>query len=177
MLFISELNQPKQISEGKNSLKLKIFGILILTILVLPIIISSTGEGAVLGASESESQILNQSTINSISVFENTSTNTQPSSISSGVAETISEDTTDQEKLLTGKVIFSDEQKIPVISNKIPLGKEFKVTSKNSKLDLVVNETKAIEQEAILSVSKPLFIELGGNPSLEKSIFVEVELD
>lgn len=165
-------NSNHSFNPQPSGLKQRIFGILALAILVLPILIGTANQSMVLGVSENDGEVAPSDQ------------NTNPSMISSGVSEEIEQGVATQSvaiinepKTLTGQIAFADEQKAPSFNSKLPLGKEVKIVTKQSKLDLVVNQNTNDDQKELAVVSKALFIELGGDPKTEKTILAEIEVE
>ena len=162
--------------------KTKIFSLILLTLLALPVILGpqKTG-GQVLGASESQDSKSNFPTIN----FSNPLNTNQSSEssvpkqssigqIASGASEIVANDDTKTAlKVVKGRVIWEDNAKFKVISDKFPKGSGIQVKYNDKTYPLVIEDSRILSSDTILVVNKDTFIKLGGNPETSSSIEVE----
>lgn len=173
------------------SLKTKLFSLVIVGLLILPILISPSKTGQVLGVNDqatgsvggdtsSSEQNNNQKTADSGTTQTNSEILKQAKvgEIASGVRDVKNEDnsTAPVPASLTGKIIWDENVKTPVSTDKFGLGSSIKVVNGDKTLKLVVSNTRILSTDTILVLDKKTFLALGGD--LEKGeLTAEVSVD
>ncbi len=154
-------------------IKTKVFSLIVLLLLALPIVLGTQNSGGqVLGASEN-----NQTgSISAANTNQSTAIPIQGriGEIASGASEVVSADTAEASKVFKGRVIWEDNAKWKVVSDKFPKGSGIEVKFNGKAFPLVVEETRILSSDTTLVVNKETFIKLGGDP--ETSSYIEVEV-
>lgn len=156
------------------NMKTKIFSLMVLLLLALPIVLGTqNSEGQVLGASENSQpptgSITNQAASNSAPI----PIQSRIGEIASGASEVVSENTPTS-KVFKGRVIWEDNAKFSVISDKFPKGSGVQVKFNNKTYPIVIEDIRILSSDTVLVVNKDTFLKLGGNPEVDSSIEVEV---
>ena len=174
------------ISKICMSFKTKLFSLIIVGLLLLPIFISPQKTGQVLGTREgvqpevsSNPQPGSQITSNTESKIQNdTLRQAKVGEIGSGIRDVKSAETQAQSPVtFKGKAIWDANAKSSVATDKFSLGSGIKVVRGGKTLDLVVGSGRVLATDTILVLDKKSFVGLGGNPETDNQIEVEVWLD
>ncbi|MEM1312607.1 MAG: hypothetical protein AAGF07_04045 [Patescibacteria group bacterium] len=149
------------------SIKTKILSLLILGLLLLPSILGPRTGGSVLGVLDSRQDEKSTSPAeNEVKVGE----------IASGAFETrVFKSNQSQQESMKGKVIWDENAKSPVVTDKFSLGQSLKVNTGSSSYSLIVSDVRVLSENTLLVLDKNTFIELGGNPSMQDSMTVSVK--
>jgi hypothetical protein len=170
------------------NIKTKLFSLIILAILVLPVFINPPKSGNVLGVSETKNATPEQSTTQTnqppvslgslLSKPQETPQNQPQDSnalyklkdISSGIRDTKKKNSNQRE--MTGKIIWDANAKSSAISDKFSLGSGIRLTYGTNVVNVVVGEVRVLSPDTIMIVDQKTFAQLGGN--LEKDISIDV---
>lgn len=184
---------------SKSGLRTKVFSLLLLALLIVPAILISPvrDNSAVLGVSENlemqpqiGGQIINNPAPNSQkpksaenfdlnNLFATDSAKAKTAKIGeigSGAQEIRNVDK-DEAKSITGKVIWDENARTGIATDKFPLGSSIKVNYNKKDVFLVVGDTRVLASDTVLVVNREAFVKLGGNPDKENKITVTVSLD
>lgn len=158
--------------------KTKVFSLIVLVLLALPIFIGpQKNAGQVLGTSENQSSVYSSPEKNSPNFdLINSSPQLKQSKIGeigSGASEVVSKNVVVGAKIYKGRVIWEDNAKGKVVSDKFPKGSGIQVKYNQNTVPLVVEDSRILSSDTVLVVNKETFIKLGGNP--ETASFIEVE--
>jgi hypothetical protein len=159
--------------------KTKIFSLLVLILLFLPIVINPQRSGQVLGTSETEEQ----------SSFFNFQQNNQEAvvpaqseiasrtgGIASGVRTTPNDSPIDTNEVFVGKAIVNMNTSLVATSDKFPLGTSVKVRSGDIDINIVIQGRSVLSGDTLLVLNQETFEKLGGNPS-EGSVDIQVTIN
>lgn len=186
----------------KTGLRTKIFSLLLLALLIVPAILINPARdnSAVLGVSENlESPVMNQKSVDNFNPinqnpkFTDQKTNdnftldglfnsgekakvAKIGQIGSGAQEIKTVDK-DESKSITGKVIWDENVRTGIATDKFPLGSSVKVNYNKKDSFLVVGDTRVLASDTVLVVNRDVFVKLGGNPNKENKVTVTVSLD
>jgi len=182
----------------KSGLRTKVFSLLLLALLIVPAILISPvrDNSAVLGVSENlemqpqiGGQIVNNSNqealkpkpaenfdLNNLFTPESKAKTAKIGEIGSGAQEIRNVDK-DEAKSITGKVIWDENARTGIATDKFPLGSSIKVNYNKKDVFLVVGDTRVLASDTVLVVNREAFVKLGGNPDKENKITVTVSLD
>jgi hypothetical protein len=120
--------------------KTRVLSFLLVLLLSIPFVFAPSRQGDVLGAVEDRSG--------------------QGGQIAGGVVD----NTEDEEKKITGKAIWSEDNNAKLKTDKFNLSTGLTITHKDVSLNLVVEEKLAdLDEEVLLVLDKKTFQELGGN--------------
>lgn len=177
--------------------KTKIFSLIALSLLVLPVFLAPQRNGQVLGAREGSVQTSDEMTNvdraragitpaaqGSVSrsqedqVFvEEIPKSVKLGEIGSGVRSVRALDETENStQIYSGKAIWNKEAKVAVSTDKFPLGESIKATAGDKSMSLVVQSRPILSTDTILVLDTKTFQELGGDPE-RGEIQVQVTLD
>jgi hypothetical protein len=170
------------------NIKTKLFSLIILGILVLPVFINPPKSGNVLGVlekkgsvTESQSEIRqnNTSTLGSILLNQQTEVSpSQPEQAPNKAIKDISSGIRDIKKKISapkeyrGKIVWDANAKYPAISDKFGLGSGVKVVNGGSTINVVVGDVRVLSPDTLMVVDNKTFTQLGGNPEKDLSIDV-----
>jgi hypothetical protein len=167
------------------SLKTRLFSLIIVGLLLLPIFIGPQRNGQVLGTREdtqvSQTPATEKNTDKGTNIDLPTETvdslrQVKVGEIASGIRDV--RDTQEvAPQVLKGKAIWDANARSSVVTDKFSLGTGIKVKRGGKTLDLVVGGTRVLAVDTILVLDKKSFIELGGDPEKDNQIEVEVTLD
>jgi hypothetical protein len=164
--------------------KTKLFSLVIVCLLILPVLINPQRSGKVLGTNERGGQIggsvspsveqaadKNTPTSNTnltVSEVKNINTEIPKQSrigeIGSGIRDVRTVETPkNQGQIITGKAIWDENAKSSVSTDKFSLGSGIKVTFNDKTLSLVVGNSRILSSDTILVLDKKTFQELGGD--------------
>jgi hypothetical protein len=187
----------------KTGLRTKIFSLLLLALLIVPAILINPvkDNSAVLGVSENleSPAMLNQKSVENFnSINQNQKLTDQKTNdnftldglfntgekakvakigqIGSGAQEIKTVDK-DESKSITGKVIWDENVRTGIATDKFPLGSSVKVNYNKKDSFLVVGDTRVLASDTVLVVNRDTFIKLGGNPDKENKVTVTISLD
>ena len=155
------------------NLKAKMFTLLIIGVLSIPIMFGGNSGGQVLGVNEdlTDTSRLSSNFSNPFASNEKTVKTSQLGSIASG----ISDDTTDDDvQILEGEIVWDGNTKIPVASDKFEIGQGLQIVTETGTFNLVVGDKRLLSSSTLLVVDESTFVELGGDPSKQDSISVVV---
>lgn len=191
------LNLQAKIDQ-KKVFRTKIFSLFLLALLIIPaILVSPVRQNAtVLGVSENinesessfvvpknreiESKATSSSDNFDLGNFfgpDNTKAKTSKiGQIGSGAQEVRAIDK-DETKAISGKVIWDENARSAVSTDKFPLGSSIKVNYNQKDIYLVVGDTRVLSSDTVLVVNRETFVKLGGNPEKENKINVNISLD
>jgi hypothetical protein len=161
--------------------KTKIFSLIVLVLLALPVILGTQRSGGqVLGTSENNENGTSFPNINIPNPLSGGASEAKPQAkpsklgeIGSGAREIVTADTTSSPKTLKGNVVWEDKIKSKVISDKFPKGAGIIVNYDGKSIPLVVDDSRILSSDTVLVVDKDTFIKIGGNP--ETSLTIEIE--
>lgn len=148
----------------------RLFGLIILGLLFLPIFLSTPNKsGQVLGTRESNDDVGENT--GGINIFRNNSQEgeaavAKPSKIGeigSGVRATRESETVVKAQETSGIAILDTNTVIPVSSDKYQLGSSIQVTSNSTSLNLVVQGRSVLSTNTILVLDTKTFESLGGD--------------
>jgi hypothetical protein len=181
------------------NIKTKLFSLIILSVLVLPVFINPPKSGGVLGAFEDKnvetqsqtspnSNQISTSSIGSVLLNQNKQeaqqTENQVQEQSSGVKlKDISSGIRDIKKKvnapieLRGKIIWDANTKSSAVSDKFALGAGVRVAFNGKSTDVVIGDNRVLSPDTIMIVDQKTFILMGGNPELQQSIDVMASLE
>lgn len=179
------------------NIKTKLFSLIILSVLVLPVFINPPKSGGVLGAFEDKNvETQSQTSPNSISTSsigsvllnqnkqEAQQTENQVQEQSSGAKlKDISSGIRDIKKKvnapieLRGKIIWDANTKSAAVSDKFALGAGVRVAFNGKSTDVVIGDNRVLSPDTIMIVDQKTFILMGGNPELQQSIDVMASLE
>jgi hypothetical protein len=170
------------------NVKTKLFSLIILAVLVLPVFINPPKSGSVLGVLEKkgsvveaqpETQQTNNSSLGSILLNQQSEA---PASgqekIPTKVVKDISSGIRDIKKKITppkeyrGKIVWDANAKYPAISDKFGLGTGVKVVNGATVANVVVGDVRVLSPDTLMIVDNKTFTQLGGN--LEKDLSIDV---
>jgi hypothetical protein len=170
------------------NVKTKLFSLIILGILVLPVFINPPKSGNVLGVLEkkgsvaeaqSEIQQTNNSSLGSILLNQQAETPANESEKTpTKVVKDISSGIRDIKKKITapkeyrGKIVWDANAKYPAISDKFGLGTGVKVVNGSTVANVVVGDVRVLSPDTLMIVDNKTFTQLGGN--LEKDLSIDV---
>lgn len=203
--IITETKTVEKNSENttpKTGLRTKIFSLLLLALLIVPAILINPikDNSAVLGVSENleSSPKINEQTVENFDqktknqkLTEKTNNNfnldglfnsgekakvAKIGQIGSGAQEIKTVDK-DESKSITGKVIWDENVRTGIATDKFPLGSSVKVNYNKKDSFLVVGDTRVLASDTVLVVNRDVFVKLGGNPDKENKVTVTVSLD
>ncbi len=80
-------------------------------------------------------------------------------------------------KAISGKVIWDENARSAISTDKFPLGSSIKVNYNKKDIYLVVGDTRVLSSDTVLVVNRETFVKLGGNPEKENKINVNISLD
>ncbi len=171
------------------NIKTKLFSLIILAILVLPVFINPPKSGSVLGVNETKNttetqetnqtnpapvnlgSLLSQPTSSTIQTqSENSNSLYKLKDISSGIRDTKKKNNT--QKTMNGKIVWDASAQSSAISDKFSLGSGVKLTYGSNTVDIVVGEIRVLAPDTIMIVDQKTFTKLGGN--LEKDVSIDV---
>jgi hypothetical protein len=143
---------------NKFSWSSRIFGVALLTLIIVPFAINQSNRGSVLGVNEDLSQATQNST---------------EGSIAGGVIE--NRMTADYEevdpKVYEGKIKLDIEASINLSTNLYSLASEVKLSHQENTVDTIVGQSNLELPEGYIAiVDTDTFIKLGANPELETEI-------
>ena len=204
---MSETKNPEKTSENLNPqakidqkkvFRTKIFSLFLLALLIIPaILVSPVRQNAnVLGVSENINEIESNFVVPKNNEIESKATsnsdnfdlgnffgpdNTKAKTskigqIGSGAQEVRAIDK-DETKAISGKVIWDENARSAISTDKFPLGSSIKVNYNQKDVYLVVGDTRVLSSDTILVVNRETFVKLGGNPEKENKINVNISLD
>lgn len=145
--------------------KTKILGLVLISLLVLPVLLAPKQTGSVLGINENK--------------IQPTTAEQKIGQIGGGTIEDtrLIDKNSSKPKTLQGKAIWDENSKSQVSTDKFNLGSGIKVSTKSNSLDLVVGDVRVLSLDTLLVLNKDTYIKLGGNPTTDKSIDVTVVLN
>jgi hypothetical protein len=170
------------------NVKTKLFSLIILGILVLPVFINPPKSGAVLGVLEKKDSVVesqqqevqnNTSSLGSILLNQETENvaaqqekipNKAVKDISSGIRDIKKKISTPKE--YRGKIVWDANAKYPAISDKFGLGTGVKVVNGGTSANVVVGDVRVLSPDTLMVVDNKTFTQLGGNPEKDLSIDV-----
>jgi hypothetical protein len=170
------------------NVKTKLFSLIILGILVLPVFINPPKSGAVLGVLEKKDSVVesqqqevqnNTSSLGSILLNQETENvaaqqekipNKAVKDISSGIRDIKKKISTPKE--YRGKIVWDANAKYPAISDKFGLGTGVKVLNGGTSANVVVGDVRVLSPDTLMVVDNKTFTQLGGNPEKDLSIDV-----
>jgi hypothetical protein len=161
------------------TLKTKLFSLILLGLLVLPVIMSPARNGDVLGVNDRRTGTVNTDAVSTQSPETDLSSQSSASvsevlkqnkigEIASGVRDikTVDNTSTGSPSQLEGKIIWDENAKTPVSTDKFPLGNSIKIQNGEKILKVVVSNPRILATDTILVLDKKTFQDLGGD--LEK---------
>lgn len=183
------------------NVKTRLFSLVLLAILVIPVFFSPPKSGNVLGvreksttspASQAPEPVATPDTkpvVNTlISSASSTKVDTEPvpattpasndyklKDISSGIRDIKKQPVTRRE--VVGKVIWDTKNKSAAVSDKFGLGNGVNVAYNGKSLNLVIGDTRVLSPDVLMSVDQKTFGELGGDPEKQQSIEVKVTVE
>ena len=147
----------------------KILSLGLLLVLIGPIVYSSSQEntGSVLGVIETGNVQNTNQAVNSQSL----------GNIAGGVIDDVKARPS-EDQILEGEVIWMDNLKSEVVSDKFSLASSVVVQYDSQITNLVVGDnSRVLPADAVLAVNKDTFIKIGGDPDNQKSLEVVVTKD
>lgn len=194
---LENLNPQAKIDQRKV-FRTKIFSLFLLALLIIPaILVSPVRQNAnVLGVSENINEIESNFVVPKNNEIESKATsnsdnfdlgnffgpdNTKAKTskigqIGSGAQEVRAIDK-DETKAISGKVIWDENARSAISTDKFPLGSSIKVNYNQKDVYLVVGDTRVLSSDTVLVVNRETFVKLGGNPEKENKINVNISLD
>jgi hypothetical protein len=170
------------------NVKTKLFSLIILGILVLPVFINPPKSGAVLGVLEKKGTVVeaqpevqqdNTSRLGSILLNQKTeAVATQQEKTPNKVIKDISSGIRDIKKKIStpkeyrGKIVWDANAKYPAISDKFGLGTGVKIVNGGTSANVVVGDVRVLSPDTLMVVDNKTFTQLGGN--LEKDLWIDV---
>jgi hypothetical protein len=170
------------------NVKTKLFSLIILAVLVLPVFINPPKSGSVLGVLEKKGSVaeaqpettqestsslgsilLNQQAESTSNVQEK-STNKVVKDISSGIRDIKKKIASPKE--YRGKIVWDANAKYPAISDKFGLGTGVRVVNGGNSANIVVGDVRVLSPDTLMVVDNKTFTQLGGN--LEKDLSIDV---
>jgi hypothetical protein len=183
------------------NVKTRLFSVILLGILVLPVFFNPPKSGNVLGVNEkkpNETTTTNNGSNTgngqgiSVDALFNTNNNSKPvqdstpetsttqstneyklKDISSGIRD-IKKKITSSPKTISGRVVWDVNNKTAVTSDKFSLGSGLKVKHNETELNVVVGDSRILAPDVLLSVDQKTFKQLGGD--LEKQTSIDVNI-
>jgi hypothetical protein len=80
-------------------------------------------------------------------------------------------------KVLSGRVIWDENARSAIATDKFPLGSSIKVSYESKDVYLVVGDARVLSSDTVLVVNRDTFIKIGGDPTKENKINVQISLD
>lgn len=182
------------------NVKTRLFSVILLGILVLPVFFNPPQSGNVLGVNETKSSdnlsdVDNGEGFSIGSVFNSNNTQTNQEiqknsgaqtntqspeyklkDISSGIRD-IKKKNSNEPKTLTGRVVWDTNNKSSVTSDKFPLGSGVKVKYGDKESDAVIGDTRILAPDVLLSVDQKTFTLIGGDLEKQTSIDVTITIE
>jgi hypothetical protein len=179
------------------NVKTRLFSVILLGILIIPIFFNPPKEGKVLGVSEKvntdlesagQESILKPSTPTVSSILKTTNSETKeipetvaPPQTAEYKLKDISSGIRDKKKKIVnapreiqGKVAWNSGTSSAVTSDKFSLGGGLKVRFNGKETDLVITSTRILAPDVLLSVDQKTFAQLGGDLEKQSSIDVTI---
>jgi hypothetical protein len=171
------------------NIKTKLFSLIILGILVLPVFINPPKSGSVLGVLEKKGSVnetqpdiqanttsslgsilLNEKSETPATAQQDNGVQTKIKDISSGIRDIKKKVTAPKE--YRGKIVWDANAKYPAISDKFGLGSGIKVTNGGNSANIVIGDVRVLSPDTLMIVDGKTFAQLGGNP--EKDVSIDV---
>jgi len=151
--------------------KTKVFSLLVLVLLFLPIAFNSQRSGQVLGTNESGSVGLNNSSAPAGDSGQPIPAESQikkqaqiAGDIASGVRSYEENSVLDSQQALTGKAIVNMNTSLDASSDKFPLGTSLRISNGDNQVNVVVQGKSVLSPDTLIVLNQDIFQRLGGDP-------------